>query len=138
MTNETAPHGTGAYTLVELRELDDSAGPGGFGDSMEARFARDALGCEQVGISLQKLRPGVRAPFAHHHDADEEIYVVIAGSGRAAVDGELIDLKPWSALRVAPSAVRTFEAGDDGLEFLAFGSHTEKDSTIVESSWPSS
>ena len=138
MTNDTAPQGTDAYTLVELRELDDSAGPGGFGDAMEARFARDALGCEQVGMSLQRLRPGVRSPFAHHHDADEEIYVVVAGGGRAAVGGEVIDLKPWSALRVSPGAVRMFEAGGDGLEFLAFGSHTDKDSTVVEASWPPS
>lgn len=138
MTNDTPPHEAGSYRLVELRELDDSAAAGGFGDAMESRFARAVLGGETIGISLQKLKPRARQPFAHHHSADEEVYVVVAGSGQAAIDGELVDLQPWSALRVAPSAVRTFEAGDDGLEFLAFGAHTENDGTMVETSWPTS
>ena len=50
---------------------------------------------------------------------------------RAALDCEQITLRPWSALRVAPGAVRTFAAGPDGLEFLAFGTHTEDDGKIV-------
>lgn len=111
---------TDAFTLVELRELEDDASAGGMGDTMEARFARAALGGERIGVSLQRVLPGARQPFGHHHGDDEEIYVVVAGSGRAAVDGQVVELRPWSALRVAPSAVRLFEAGDEGLEFLAF------------------
>ncbi len=133
MTNDTSTYG-----LADLRELDDDAVAGGFGDTMEARFARAALGGETVGISLQRIKPGVRAPFAHRHSTDEEIYVVVAGSGRAIVEGELIALRPWRALRVPAGSGRSFEAGDDGLEFLAFGSHTEGDQgEFVDAGWPS-
>jgi mannose-6-phosphate isomerase-like protein (cupin superfamily) len=53
--------------------------------------------------------------------AQEEVYVVVAGSGRASLDGEVIELGPWDALRVAPSVVRSFEAGPDGLDLLCIG-----------------
>jgi uncharacterized cupin superfamily protein len=125
------------YTLVDLRDLDDAAAAGGFGELMEARFARGALGAETIGVSLQRIKPGVRGAFAHRHRRDEEIYVVVSGSGRAVVDGEIVELKPWSALRLAPDAVRAFEAGQDGLEFLAFGSHTKDDAELLEADWPS-
>jgi uncharacterized cupin superfamily protein len=125
------------HRLVHLRELDDDAVKGGFDETLEARFARDALGCERVGISLQRVKPGVRAPFGHRHAGDEEIYVVVGGSGRALVEDELIDLRPWDALRVPASSARAFEGGPDGLEFIAFGTHTEGDrGDILEPEWP--
>jgi uncharacterized cupin superfamily protein len=125
------------YALVQLRELEDSAEAGGFGDMLEARFARDALGCERVGLSLQRIKPGVRGPVAHRHETDEEIYVVVAGSGRAIVEGEVVELRPWSALRVPAGSARGFEAYDDGLELLAFGTHTEGDrGEMIDPGWP--
>ena len=120
-----------SHTLVGLRELPDDNAEGSFGAGYDARFARAALDCEQIGLSLQRLDADARQTFAHHHRADEEVYVVLAGSGVASVDDETIALRPWSALRVAPGAVRTFAAGPDGLEFLAFGTHTEDDGNIV-------
>jgi uncharacterized cupin superfamily protein len=128
---------TGTYGLVQLRELDDAAVAGGLSETLEARFARDALGCAKIGISLQRVKPGTRAPFGHRHENDEEVYVVLAGSGRALVEGEPIELRPWSALRVPPGSLRAFEAGDEGLEYIAFGTHTEGDrGELIEPSWP--
>lgn len=125
------------YALVELRDLEDAAVAGGLSDTSEARFARDALGCERVGLSLQRVKPGVRGPFAHRHATDEEIYVVVAGSGRALIEGEIVELRPWSALRVPAGSARAFEADGDGLEFLAFGTHTEGDrGELLDASWP--
>jgi uncharacterized cupin superfamily protein len=126
------------HTLVHLRALEDDAEKGGFGETLEARFARDALDCERIGISLQRVKPGVRAPFAHRHEGDEEVYLVVAGGGRAIVDGELVELKPWDALHVPATSARSFEAGEDGLEFVAFGTHTEGDrGEFVDAGWPS-
>lgn len=115
------------YDLVQLRDLDDDAVAGGFSDTLEARFARAALNAERIGLSLQRVKPGARAPFGHRHATDEEVYVVVAGNGRAIVEGEAVELRPWSALRVPAASARWFEAGPDGLEFLAFGTHTEGD-----------
>jgi uncharacterized cupin superfamily protein len=126
------------YDLIQLRELDDDAVAGGFSDTLEARFARDALGLERIGLSLQRVKPGARAPFAHRHSDDEEVYVVVAGDGRAVVEGEVVALRPWSALRVPAGSARSFEAGQAGLEFLAFGTHTEGDrGEFVDAGWPS-
>ncbi len=133
MSNDTAA----TYALVDLRELPDSASDGGFGDTLEARFAREALGGEGIGLSLQRIKPGVRAPFGHRHATDEEVYVVVAGSGRAAVEGTVIELRPWSALRVPAGSARSFEADGEGLEFIAFGTHTEGDSGEFVDPWPS-
>jgi hypothetical protein len=57
-------------------------------------------------------------------DAAEEIYVVLAGSGRINLDGEIVELRPLDAIRVAPEVARAFEAGPDGLEILVFGPPT--------------
>lgn len=128
---------TSTFSLVELRELDDDAVAGGFSQTMEARFARAALGAESIGLSLQRIKPNLRAPFAHRHSADEEVYVVVAGNGRAVIEGEVVDLRSWSALRVPATSARSFEAGPDGLELLAFGTHTEDDfGEMVDPAWP--
>ena len=113
-----------AYTKVNLRELENAAEEAGLAPAMEARFARYALGCEQTGLSLQRIAPNERQPFAHRHGDSEEIYVVVDGSGRASLDGEVVDVRRWDALRVAPATMRVFEAGPEGLEFLAFGAGT--------------
>lgn len=134
MSDTTTP----AFGLVQLRELEDDAVAGGFSDTMEARFARDALGCERIGLSLQRFKPGERAPIAHRHTRDEEVYVVVAGSGRAVIEGETVALRPWSALRVPAGSARSFEAGAEGLELLAFGTHTDGDrGEFVDPGWPS-
>jgi len=48
--------------------------------------------------------------------------VVVGGSGRVKLDDEVLELRPWDAVRVAPGTVRAFEGGPDGLELLAIGS----------------
>jgi uncharacterized cupin superfamily protein len=125
------------YTIIQMHDLDDAAAAGGFGDLMEARFAGAALNAETVGVSLQRLKPDARGGFAHRHKQDEEVYVVLDGSGRALVEGDVLELAPWSVLRVSPGALRAFEAGRDGMEFLAFGTHSEDDAEVLEAEWPS-
>jgi gentisate 1,2-dioxygenase len=112
------------YTLTNLRDVEDSAPRFGLAPALEARFAREALGCERIGLSLQRLAPNARQPFGHRHREDEEVYVVVAGSGRVNLDGEVRDVREWDAIRIAPGTARALEAGPDGLEFLAFGLST--------------
>jgi mannose-6-phosphate isomerase-like protein (cupin superfamily) len=120
-----------SYTKKNLNEVEDMAAGQGFGEVQEARFARGDLSAEDTGLAYHVIRPGKRQ-FAHKHQNAEEIVVVLSGSGRAKLDDELVDLGPMDALRLAPETVRSFEAGDEGLELLVFGPHHEKDATIVK------
>ena len=115
------------YTILNLREVENVAPKFGMPDGMEARFPRRQLGADQVTLSLQKLAPGGRAPFGHHHDEQEELYVVVAGSGRIALDDEVRDVRTWDVVRVPPAVVRNFEAGEDGLELIAIGAPMGKE-----------
>ena len=129
------------YTYKNLRtEVTDSAPRFGLGDSMEAHFARNALDCERSGLSYQKLGPGFRVPFGHSHAEQEEIYVVLSGSGRAKLDDEFVDLEPLDALRIAPATVRAIEAGPDGIELIAFGAPRtpENDAQMLPGWWADS
>ena len=81
------------------------------GEILEGYFPRDLLGCEQTGVSLQRLKPDQRMPFGHNHKTDEEIYVVPLRRRLGAVGGEQVELAPMDALRVAPDTKRAFAVG---------------------------
>src|SRR3954468_11162096 len=125
----------GPHTRINLGDVDDAAPANGFGDRWEARVARQALEAEQTGGTHFRLKAGKRSPFAHRHARAEEIYVVLAGSGRVKLDGSFAELRPLDAIRVAPEVVRAFEAGPDGLEFIAFGAHHGADGESVDDPW---
>ena len=123
------------YVLVNLGDVEDAAAKHGMGELGASRFARGALGAEQVGVALHQLKPGKRQGFGHRHQDAEEVYVVIAGGGRVKLDDRIIELQERDALRVAPTTARRFEAGDDGLELLVFGQHFEGDGEILPEFW---
>lgn len=52
-------------------------------------------------------------PFVHSHKQNEEIYGVLAGRGKAIIDGETVALVAGDWLRVAPAAKRQFSAAED-------------------------
>jgi quercetin dioxygenase-like cupin family protein len=126
----------GGYAIRNLKELEDSAVAFGLAPDLEARFARRALEAEHCGLSYQRLGPGYRGPFGHRHAAQEEIYVVLAGSGRIKIEDEVHELRPLDAVRVAPEVARGFEAGPEGLELLAFGAGESGDAQLIENFWP--
>jgi uncharacterized cupin superfamily protein len=113
--------GTDGYTVKNLREVEDQAPKFGFSPGMQARFARVPLGLERSGIGLFRISPGFRQPFGHRHREQEEVYVLVSGSARARLGEEVVELRPWDALRVSPNTIRCFEAGPEGAEYLAFG-----------------
>lgn len=124
-----------AFTKISLNEVENVAPKYGFGDKWEARGAREALEAERTGMMFFRVHPGERSPFVHRHKEAEEIYVVLSGSGRVKLGDELLDIAPLDAIRVAPSTPRAFEAGDDGLEFIAVGAHHPKDGEPVADAW---
>ncbi|HTT30230.1 MAG TPA: antibiotic biosynthesis monooxygenase [Solirubrobacteraceae bacterium] len=129
------PGGAG-YTLLNLEDVEDVAPRFGFGDQGEARFANRPLGAVSTGLSHQRLRPGVRQAFGHRHQHAEEVFVVLAGTGRMKIDEEIRDVSPLDAIRVAPDSSRALEAGPEGLEFVVFGPHHTGDAVIESNFWP--
>jgi len=108
------------YTVKNLMDVEDSASERG--PDLEARFARAHLESEHLGVSYFRFGPGFRSPVGHRHREQEEAYVVLGGSGRMKLDEDVVDLRRWDVVRVAPRTVRGFEAGADGLELIAIGS----------------
>ncbi|MBV9414079.1 MAG: cupin domain-containing protein [Solirubrobacterales bacterium] len=128
---------TSGCTRLNLKDVEDAAVPNGFGDRWEARVARAPLDAEQTGLTHFRLRAGRRSPFSHRHREAEEIYVILDGSGKIKLDDKVFEVHPYDAIRVSPHIARAFEAGPDGLEFLATGPHHPGDGETVEDPWVS-
>lgn len=126
---------TAPYTLKKLTDVEDTAPKFGLDGIQEARFASDDLEAEHTGVSHHRLHAGKRQGFAHKHDQAEEVYVVLAGSGRVKLDDDIVELDRLDAIRVAPGVVRSFEAGSDGIEYLAFGHRHEGDGEVISDWW---
>jgi mannose-6-phosphate isomerase-like protein (cupin superfamily) len=111
----------GHTKLNLVEDVENSAETFGMGDILAAHFVREDLQAKQFGLSLQRLKPNQRLPFGHHHLTQEEVYVVVSGSGRFKLDDEIVEVARWDAVRVDPEVTRGVEAGPDGLEIVAFG-----------------
>ena len=110
------------FTLRNLREdLEDVGARFDGAPDLEFRLATKALGLERCGLSYQRVPPGHRFPYGHTHRTQEEVYVVVGGSGRMKLDDEVVELGAWDAVRVPPGTWRGYEAGPDGLELLVVG-----------------
>lgn len=125
-----------SFATVNLLEVEDSVGDRAPG--IEGRFARKHLDSRDLGISLFRYAASLRSPVAHSHREQEEAYVVVSGSGRVLLDGEVRELSQWDVLRVAPEVVRAFEAGPDGLDIIAVGGPkpADGDGVMGAAVWP--
>jgi quercetin dioxygenase-like cupin family protein len=124
------------YAKVNLLELEDTVGDRV--PEIEGRFGRTALGSRDIGVSHFRYAPGFRSQAGHRHREQEEAYVVVAGSGRILLDGELLELSQLDTVRVAPEVVRAFEAGPDGMDVIAIGGPKPEggDGELASADWP--
>jgi mannose-6-phosphate isomerase-like protein (cupin superfamily) len=126
-----------AYTLVNLKQVEDMAPKFGLSPGLESRFARTPLELEKSGISYFRVAPGFRAPFGHTHSEQEEIYLVVSGSASVKLDEDVVELSEWDAVRIPPGTMRGFEGGPEGAELIAFGapSNENRDLEMVQDWW---
>jgi mannose-6-phosphate isomerase-like protein (cupin superfamily) len=84
---------------------------------------RAALGVRSFGMQIIELPPGFDGHPEHDHlgTGQEEVYVVLNGSGEIEVDGERISIDRETFVRVGPATRRKLYAGSDGLRALALG-----------------
>ena len=125
------------YTVKNLKEIENSAERFGLAPDVEARFARGALGTTNSGLSYQRYAPDFRAPFAHKHAKQEEVYVILSGSAQLKVDDDIVELKQWDAIRLPPGTMRQWHSGPEGFELLAIGAPVsdESDAEMVSDWW---
>jgi quercetin dioxygenase-like cupin family protein len=104
------------YSVVHVDEL-EAQGPGG-----AVRFVRRELGVGAFGVNWFELPPGA---VGHEHDetgsGQEEVAVVVRGSGVWRVGGEEVPARVGTFLRFDPEQNRCPVAGPDGLAFVAIG-----------------
>jgi len=104
------------YTFKNIDDIEPS-GPHGV-----VRFVRRELGLEAFGINWFELP--ARVEGVEHDEAgsgQEEVNVVIAGSGHWRVEGEEVPATVGTFFRFDPETTRQPVAGPDGMTFIGIG-----------------
>ena len=109
------------YTKLNLREEIEDQSPKFGITEMSFHSARVPLELENSGMSYLRVAPNFRVPFGHHHNEQEEVYVLLSGTAKLKLDDDVIDLKPLDAVRIHRETMRNIEGGPDGAELIAFG-----------------
>lgn len=74
-------------------------------------------------------------PFGHTHRDQEEVYVVLRGSGRMTIDDEIVDLAEGDMVGVAPGVWRCTQAGPDGMAIVAVDAPVADENDAVIEGW---
>jgi len=104
------------YSKLNVEDV-EGAGPGG-----AFRFVRRELGVQAFGVNWVELQP--KAEGHEHHERDsgqEEVAVVVAGSGTYRIDGQEVAVRAGDFLRFDPETVRCPVAGPQGLTLVTIG-----------------
>jgi hypothetical protein len=100
-------------------QVDDipGEGPGG-----AVHFVRRHLGVGAFGINWFELPPNAEGLEHNEQDSQqEEVNVIIGGSGMYRIEGEEIPVSRGSVLRFDPETTRVPVAGPEGMTMIAVG-----------------
>jgi len=128
------------YSTVRGDDVDDAyAGsdvPGEF------RSLSDALGCEQLAVTLIRVPPhsDFEQGTGHFHDELEELYIVARGVLTMRFGDDIVKLEAGSAARVAPQTPRSHRnEGDEPVELWAVSARLgHGDATKIDEFWEAS
>jgi uncharacterized cupin superfamily protein len=88
----------------------------------EKQFLSRALGCKGVGLSYLRCRPGEGATYVHRHRVQEEVFVVLKGTGTIILDGKRISMPEGTIIRVSPTVYRAIgNDSDQDMIVMALG-----------------
>jgi mannose-6-phosphate isomerase-like protein (cupin superfamily) len=104
------------YTVKKISEMEAGFG-GGFVK------ARASMGVTAFGCQVIQMPPdyGDYPEHDHAESGQEELYVILGGSGWMDVEGERVELEPETFVRVAAEPRRKVFAGPEGLRMLVVG-----------------
>lgn len=87
------------------------------------RLAGAELGVESFGLQLLDFPAGFSDYPEHDHrdDGQEEVYVVLRGSGEFEIDGERVPVDPARMIRIESTTRRKLWPGPSGVTVLAIG-----------------
>ena len=104
------------YSIIHVDDI-EPGGPGG-----AVRFVRRELGVAAFGINWFELPPNTTG---REHDesqsGQEEVNVVVAGSGWFRVEGEDVPVRVGSFLRFDPGTTRVAVSGPEGMTMIGVG-----------------
>jgi mannose-6-phosphate isomerase-like protein (cupin superfamily) len=125
------------YTIVRADEAEDAYA--GSDTPGEFRSLKDALGSEQVAVTLIRVPPhsDFEQGTGHHHDRLEEIYILTRGTLTMRFGEDVERVAAGSVVRVAPQTTRSHRnEGDEPVEMWAVSRRIEEqDATKVEDFW---
>ncbi len=79
----------------------------------------DILSLTGAEVSINNLPAKANVPFIHSHKNNEEVYGIVAGKGKAVIDGEEINLVAGDWLKISPASKRQFFASEDeGISYI--------------------
>jgi uncharacterized cupin superfamily protein len=82
-------------------------------------FLKEPLQLTAMEISLGVLPPGRGMPFLHAHRQNEEVYIFVKGHGQILIDGEVIDVREGTVVRVATAGARAWRNnGQEDLHYI--------------------
>ncbi|GAA0719784.1 mannose-6-phosphate isomerase-like protein (cupin superfamily) [Halorubrum trapanicum] len=85
-------------------------------------FLREALDCENLGVTVVEADDGWEGMEHDHGDAHhEEVYVLLHGEATLTVAGDDVDLAPGDAVRVDPGSTRDLAFSADGSKMVIAG-----------------
>jgi mannose-6-phosphate isomerase-like protein (cupin superfamily) len=85
--------------------------------------ARAELGVESFGLQVLDFPPNADQYPEHDHaeDGQEEVYVILRGSGEMEIEGERHPLEVDTMVRVSSGTNRKLWTRDEGMRVLAIG-----------------
>ena len=128
------------YSIVNADEVDNPYADGDVPG--EFRALTDALGAEQVAVTLIRVPPhsDFEQGTGHRHEQQEELYIVTRGMLTMRFGDDVREVPAGSVVRVAPQTVRSHRnLGDEPVELWAVSRKVaESDSEKVEDFWDAS
>jgi mannose-6-phosphate isomerase-like protein (cupin superfamily) len=128
------------YAIVDPDAVQDHYA----GSDVPGEFRRltDALGCEQIAVTLIRVPPhsDFEQGTGHYHDEIEEVYIVSRGALTMRFGDEVKQVRAPAVVRVAPKTPRSHRnEGDEPVEMWALSRRLGRhDATKIDAFWEAS